>query len=136
MQRKGFTLIEILVVIAILGLLIFFLVPNFLGVQDRGKEAAVKGVMHSVQLALEAYNMENEVYPVATDTPLQSLCENYLIPGGYLTAVPNNPFTGVAYKDSDTAGKIVYTYDDASGQYTLTGYKRNGRTKILELSNT
>lgn len=135
MNRKGFTLIEILVVIAILGLLIFFLVPNLLGVQDRGKEAAVKGVMRSVQLAIEAYNMENLVYPVAADQPLASFVTNYLIPGGYMVEVPTNPFTGVAYTDGDTAGKIIYTYDDSEGKYTLAGYRRGGILKILELSN-
>ena len=135
MRKKGFTLIEILVVIAILGLLIFFLVPNLLGVQDRGKEAAVKGVMRSVQLAVEAYNMENLVYPIAADQPLESFTNNYLIPGGYMVEVPTNPFKGAAYSDGDTAGKIIYTYDDATGKYTLTGYRRGGILKILELSN-
>ena len=135
MRRKGFTLIEILVVIAILGLLIFFLVPNLLGVQDRGKEAAVKGIMRSVQLAVEAYNMENLVYPIAVDVPMESFCNNYLIAGGYVTEVPTNPFTGTTYTDSDTAGKILYTYDDSTGKYIITGYKRGGLLKILELSN-
>ncbi|MGB9613591.1 MAG: type II secretion system protein, partial [Candidatus Margulisiibacteriota bacterium] len=37
--RKGFTLVEILVVIGIIGLLSVFLVPNLLGARDRAKEA-------------------------------------------------------------------------------------------------
>ncbi|MFA4858665.1 MAG: type II secretion system protein [Candidatus Margulisiibacteriota bacterium] len=135
MNKKGFTLLELLVVIAIIGLLLFFLVPNLLGVQDRGKEAAVKGVMHNVQLAIEAYNMENMTYPIGADIPLSSLCNNYLIAGGYLTAVPNNPFTGVAYTDSDSSGQIKYSYDDSTGKYTLIGYKRGGVFTIQTLSN-
>jgi prepilin-type N-terminal cleavage/methylation domain-containing protein len=135
MKNKGFTLLELLVVIAIIGLLLFFLVPNLLGVQDRGKEAAVKGIMHNVQLAIEAYNMENTIYPVGTDIPLYSLCNNYLVGGGYLTAVPNNPFTGAAYTDSDSSGQIKYSYDDSTGKYSLVGYKRGGVFKIQTLSN-
>jgi type II secretion system protein G len=79
-MRKAFTLVEILVVIGIIGLLAVFLVPNLLGARDRAKETAVKGVMHSVQLALEAYQMENDVYPVAKNVPLESLVKNYLTP--------------------------------------------------------
>jgi len=134
-MKKGFTLIELLVVIAIIGILVVFLVPNLIGVQDRGKEAGVKAVMHSVQLALEAYNMENLTYPVASSTPLESLCKNYLMEGGYIASVPKNPFTGKSYTDADVAGKIVYSFDDGTGVYTLTGYKRDGIKKLLELSN-
>ncbi len=133
--RQGFTLIEILIVIGIIGLLSAFLVPNLLGARDRAKEAAVKGVMHTVQLAVESYQMENEVYPLGTNIPLESLAKNYLIGGGYLASVPKNPFTGAEYTDADTAGRIIYNYDDATGAYTITGYKRNGTTKILELTN-
>jgi general secretion pathway protein G len=133
--RKGFTLVEILIVIGIIGLLAAFLVPNLLGAKDRGKEAAVKGVMHSVQLAIESYQMENEVYPMGVNQPLESLCKNYLMAGGYIASVPKNPFTGLDYVDADSAGKIIYSYDNATGGYVLSGYKRNGSSKILELTN-
>lgn len=134
-NRSGFTLVEILVVIGIIGLLSMFLVPNLLGSRDRAKETAVKGVMHSVQLAIEAYQMENEVYPLGKNIPLESLCKNYLMPGGYIASVPKNPFTGKAYADADGAGKIIYNYNDTTAVYTLAGYKRNGFSKALELTN-
>ena len=134
-NKKGFTLIEVLVVIGIIGLLSLFLVPSLLGARDRAKEAAVKGVMHTVQLAIEAYQMENSVYPLGTNLPLESLCRNYLMTGGYIADVPKNPFTGVQYTDADVAGKISYSYNDTTGAYTLIGYKRNGTSKILELTN-
>ncbi|MBU0629385.1 MAG: prepilin-type N-terminal cleavage/methylation domain-containing protein [Candidatus Margulisbacteria bacterium] len=134
-MKKGFTLVEILIVIGIIGLLSVFLVPNLLGARDKGKEAAVKGVMHSVQLAVEAYHMENDLYPLGKDIPVKSLCENYLMSGDYMAAVPKNPFTGKEYKDGDRAGKIIYSYDETTGTYSLTGYKRSGLAKILELTN-
>ncbi len=134
-KKSGFTLMEMLIVIGIIGLLSLFLVPKLLGAQDRAKEAAVKAVMHTVQLAVEAYQMENDVYPLGNNIPLESLAKNYLIQGEYLGAVPKNPFTGKEYVDADTPGKIIYSYDDATGKYTLNGYKRNGMTKLIELSN-
>ena len=136
MKRKnGFTLIEILVVIGIIGLLAVFMVPNLLGAQDRAKEAAVKSVMHSIQLAIEAYNMENYTYPIAKTIDLKNLVVNYLSAGGYMIEVPKNPFTGKPYIESDVAGRVIYDYNTVSGKYTLTGYKRNGETQILTLSN-
>jgi len=135
MKRKGFTMVELLVVIGIIALLAVFLVPNLLGAKDRAKEAAVKGVMHSIQLAVEAYDMENLTYPLEDSVPLESLCKNYLMAGGYVASVPKNPFTGQEYKDADASGKIVYGYDEASGKYTLVGYGRDGRRKVQELTN-
>ncbi len=135
MKRKGFTLIELLVVIMIIGILIAFLAPRLMNFQDRGRETAVKAVMHSLQLAVESYNMENQTYPVGQNIPVKSLCENYLMAGNYLASAPQNPFTGKEYTDADQPGKIIYGYDDASGKYTITGYKRDGVTKLFELSN-
>lgn len=133
--KKGFTLIELLVVIGIIGLLAAFLVPNLIGARDRAKEAAVKGVLHSVQLAVESYQMENETYPIARSIGIETLCRDYLMGGGYITKIPNNPFTGQVYKDSDVAGKIVYDFDNTRSVYTLTGYNRTGLRKIQELTN-
>lgn len=134
-MSKAFTLIELLVVIAIISIIAAFMMPNFIGVQDRAKEAGVKAVMHSIQLAVEAYNMENEAYPMGSNITLRELVDNYLTQGGYVTSVPKNPFTGTEYAASDRAGKVIYVYDDSTGSYKLIGYKRNGFSKLLELSN-
>lgn len=133
--KKGFTLIELLVVIGIIGLLAVFLVPNLLGARDRAKEAAVKGVLHSVQLAIESYQMENETYPITRNTGIETLCRDYLMVGGYIAAIPQNPFTGQTYKDTDVAGRMVYDFDNTRGVYTLTGYNRTGLRKVQELTN-
>ena len=135
MKRNGFTMIELLVVIGIIALLSIFLVPHLMGAKDRAKETAVKGVMHSVQLAVEAYEMENHIYPLEQNAGLESLAKNYLMAGGYLASVPKNPFTGQEYKDTDASGRVVYSYDDTTGKYTLIGYGRNGTRKIEELTN-
>lgn len=134
-KKNGFTMIELLVVIAIIGLLAVFLVPNLMGARDRAKEASVKSVLHSVQLAVEAYELENMTFPIAQNIAVASLCDNYLVKGSYIAETPKNPFTGKTYTDADTAGKIIYNYDASNDKYTLTGYNRTGSKKIQELSN-
>jgi prepilin-type N-terminal cleavage/methylation domain-containing protein len=134
-MSKAFTLIELLVVIAIISIIAAFMMPNFIGVQDRAKEVGVKAVMHSIQLAIEAYNMENEAYPMGSNISLRVLIDNYLTQGGYVGSVPKNPFTGKEYEAGDKAGKIIYVYDDSNGSYKLFGYKRNGFSKLMEIGN-
>jgi len=134
-KRKGFTLLELLVVIAIIGTMIAFLVPNLAGSRDKAREAAVKSVMHTVQLALEAYTMENGTYPLGNNITIKALYDNYLCAGAYLGELPKNPFTDKPYVDSDTAGKIIYLYDNTKDKYTLVGHKRDGLSEVLRMSN-
>ena len=135
MKRNGFTLIELLVVISIIGILAAFIVPNVMGAQDKAKEAAVKSVLHTAQLAVEAYHLENTIYPLGDKIPLRSLADNYLSAGGYMVSVPRNPFTGTEYATDDHAGRIIFSYDDAAGKYSLTAFKRDGISPLLQLSN-
>ena len=135
MRNKGFTLIEILVVIAIISIIAAFMMPNLLGVKDRANEAGVKAAMRSVQLAIETFNLENLYYPLGDNITLRQLCDDYLIDPGYLGSIPKNTFTGKEYTNTDVAGRILYFYDDSKGSYKIIGYKRNGSSELLELSN-
>lgn len=133
--RRGFTLMELLIVVAIIGLLATLMMPNLLGSQDKAREAGVKAVMHSFQTALETYNIDNLTYPAGTDITAAALFAT-LSAAGYMTSAPVNPFTGAAYAASDGAGKILYSLETSTGRYTLTGYKRNGSTVLLTLQNS
>ncbi len=134
-ERKGFTLIELLIVMSVIGILAAFLIPTFAKVQDRARESGVKSVAHNVQVAVESYNMVNETYPVAVDITLRNLFDNYLKTAEVMNNLPKNPFTGKGYEESDTAGKIIYTYDISTDNYKVTAYNKGGTNKILELSN-
>lgn len=61
--RKGFTLIELLIVIAIIAILAAIAIPNFLEAQTRSKVSRARGEMYHYGTALEAYYVDNNVYP-------------------------------------------------------------------------
>ena len=61
-SQKGFTLIELMIVVAIVGILAAIAIPNFLNYQCKAKQAEAKALLGNVRVAQEAYFAENDVY--------------------------------------------------------------------------
>lgn len=133
MLKKGFSLIELLIVLSIIGLLSAVLLPNFTSIQSKAKETSVKSVAHTIEMALETYYLTEGEYPEGTDLTLDSLATT-LITNDSLSAVPDNPFTGTDYTSADTSGKITYT-KDSDTEYSITAYGVNNASVILSLPN-
>ncbi len=74
MKNKGFTLIELMVVVVIIGILAAIAIPNFMSMRDRAKEASVKNNMHTLQLAGEDFSTMCEgLYPAVPTTDVQTI---------------------------------------------------------------
>lgn len=68
-SRQAFTLIELLIVVAIIAILAAIAVPNFLEAQTRSKVARVKSDLLSIATAGESYRVDHNEYPEGTDNP-------------------------------------------------------------------
>ncbi len=96
---RGFTLIEVMVVVVILGLLAAIIVPKVMSRPDEARAVAAKADIAALNQALKLYRLDNTFYP-STEQGLQALVQRPAtqpIPvnwkqGGYLDRVPKDPW--------------------------------------------
>lgn len=70
----GFTLIELMVVVVVIGILVAIAVPNYIGIRQRAYEASVKANMHTVHAATEEFNtLAGGMYPGDVDTRVEQV---------------------------------------------------------------
>lgn len=90
LSKKAFTLIELLIVVAIIAILAAIAVPNFLEAQTRAKITRGKADMRSMGTALEMYRLDNGAYPYGDYSVFG--CIRITTPVAYIASLPKDPF--------------------------------------------
>ncbi len=124
-DSRGFTLIEIMVVIIILGILAVYIGPKIMGRPGQAKQVKAKVDISALESALKLYKLDNGKYP-ATEQGLQALVEKPEtgnVPkkwkeGGYLDKgkVPKDPW----------GNEFVYISPGVHGDYDIISYGADG----------
>ncbi len=99
MKTRGFTLLEVMVVIVIIGVLGAMIVPNLMGNQERANLQKAVSDINALETSLSMYRMDNYDYP-STEQGLEALItETDIEPaprrfpeGGYVKRLPNDPW--------------------------------------------
>jgi general secretion pathway protein G len=124
-RDSGFTFIELMVVIVILGVLALVIAPNFMDAPDEARQKKARMDLVSLESALKLYKLDNGVYP-DTEQGIQALVEppeSGVLPkhwrsGGYLEkrVVPKDPW----------GNEFIYLSPGSHGNYDILSYGSDG----------
>ncbi|MGA8732107.1 MAG: type II secretion system protein [Terracidiphilus sp.] len=83
-QAAGFTLMELMIVMAIISVLATLAIPSFIGAIKSAREAVLREDLHVMRAAIDSYTMDKQKAPQSMDD---------LVQNGYLRNIPEDPMT-------------------------------------------
>lgn len=140
-HEKAFTLIELLIVVAIIAILAAIAVPNFLEAQTRSKLSRCQADMRTYTLAIEAYRVDQNAYPPVTGVPTDPGWHTtgprpqLTTPVAYMTSTPRDVFQGFTHTLPEYSS--YYYWREPQGAATTTmllGDAPNARIRYLGMT--
>ena len=140
-RDAGFTLIELMIVVVIIGILAAIAIPNFTAMQIRAREGSTKANMHTFQLSAEDYAVRNDGVYAANGALVVPL-----MPGGdgnFKNGFSGFSGVGVAWEDrggygapASTIPGITSYADSNNATYNVKGYGKRTDIRIILTSGT
>lgn len=121
--QLGFTLVELLIVVAVIGILSALLTANFIGVRQRARDAQRKADVKQIQSALELYRADHGTYPAALANCGNSLMSEDCQTSTYMRTIPQDP------QGDD------YTYSTNGTTYSVIACLENGNDSEKDAVN-
>ncbi|MFG0327312.1 MAG: type II secretion system protein [Phycisphaerales bacterium JB037] len=109
-RNRGFTLVEILIVVVILGILAAIVVPQFTNAADDARTGNLDTQISTIEQQIELFRARTGAYPTFDATLWTTL-----VTGGYLKTAPVNPINGGSDVGADGSGASWEIYTDANG---------------------
>jgi len=82
--EAGFTLVELMIVMTIIGILATIAIPSYIRAVNHAKEAVLREDLHTMRTAIDSYTVDKEKAPQSLDD---------LVQAGYLKSIPKDPMT-------------------------------------------
>ncbi|MDP3804343.1 MAG: type II secretion system protein [Candidatus Omnitrophota bacterium] len=126
---KGFTILELLIVIAVIAILVGIALPRFKGMQDEGNYAKAKGELRTLQTATESYRIHHTAYPADLATATLSVAVPQVIataprdafaPASDYQYILNSPYYVISSVGPDGTADIT-AIDAGTGALTGSG---------------
>lgn len=131
-RNEGFTIVELLIVIVVIGILALLVITTYSGIQQKARNSQRQTDVQSIQTQLEAFYSQNGYYPSLTDmnsstwlgTNMKSLDQDALIdpsnPTQSKTLLAAPAAKSYAYAVTDSSGNSCESTDTNCAKYTLT----------------
>jgi len=101
-RQSGFTLVELIIVLSIIGILLMLAVPRYATSIRNAREAVLKEDLHVMRAAIDSYTMDKQKAPQSLDD---------LVQDGYLKSIPEDPMTHSKDTWATNTSDVMYSLD-------------------------
>jgi general secretion pathway protein G len=125
-SEAGFTLLELLIVIVIIGILALLILPNITSAPAKANDTKRKTHLVAIQKALEAYYLDNNTYPATAG--IANVVLGVLTTDNEIASVPVDPKNG-----NPSQYEYIYTPSNGAQSFTLTACLQNSNDSGLDV---